>query len=74
MANDLDRHLQVQNIKYQTQFDKLSAIARKCAENTLAYHLEDKFTKPPNGFSNFSLWLLTASVLWVVSPLSVSQL
>jgi hypothetical protein len=38
MANDLDRHLQVRNIKYQTQFDKLSAIARKCAENTLAYH------------------------------------
>ncbi|VVM19865.1 hypothetical protein BSPWISOXPB_8677 [uncultured Gammaproteobacteria bacterium] len=45
MANDLDRHLQVRNIKYQTQFDKLSAIARKCAENTLAYHLEDKFNK-----------------------------
>jgi hypothetical protein len=36
MANDLDRHLQVRNIKYQTQFNKLSAIARKCAENALA--------------------------------------
>jgi hypothetical protein len=37
--------LQVRNIKHQAQFDKLSAIARKCAENTLAYHLEDKFNK-----------------------------
>ncbi|CAB5507256.1 hypothetical protein AZO1586R_2307, partial [Bathymodiolus azoricus thioautotrophic gill symbiont] len=45
MANDLDRHLQVRNIKYQTQFNKLSAIARKCAENALAYHLEDKLNK-----------------------------
>jgi hypothetical protein len=29
MSNDLERHLQVRNIKHQTQFDKLSAIARK---------------------------------------------
>jgi hypothetical protein len=28
MANDLDRHLQVRNIKHQTQFDKLSAIGQ----------------------------------------------
>jgi NADPH-dependent 7-cyano-7-deazaguanine reductase QueF-like protein len=45
MANDLDRHLQGRETKYQKQFDKLSAIARKCAENTLAYHLENKFNK-----------------------------
>jgi hypothetical protein len=42
MANDLERHLQVRNIKHQTQFDKLSAIARKCAENALAYHLDEQ--------------------------------
>jgi hypothetical protein len=45
MANDLERHLQVRNIKHQTQFDKLSAIARKCAENALAYHLENKLNR-----------------------------
>jgi hypothetical protein len=38
-------HLQGRETKYQKQFDKLSAIARKCAENTLAYHLENKFNK-----------------------------
>jgi hypothetical protein len=59
MANDLERHLQVRNIKHQTQFDKLSAIARKCAENKSFEYS----SKPPNGFSNFSLWLLTVSVL-----------
>jgi hypothetical protein len=45
MANDLDKHLQGRKTKYQEQFDKLSTIARKCAENTLAYHLENKFNK-----------------------------
>jgi hypothetical protein len=32
MANDLDKHLQSQETKYQEQFDKLSTMARKCAE------------------------------------------
>jgi hypothetical protein len=32
-------------LRAEKQFDKLSAIARKCAENTLAYHLENKFNK-----------------------------
>jgi hypothetical protein len=45
MANDLDEHLQGRETKYQEQFDKLSTIARKCAENTFVYHLENKFNK-----------------------------
>jgi hypothetical protein len=59
LANDLDRHLQVRNIKHQTQFDKLSAIARKCAENALAYHLEN--IKNYNYYHPYPLFELTHS-------------
>ncbi|VVH50454.1 hypothetical protein BPUTSESOX_462, partial [uncultured Gammaproteobacteria bacterium] len=45
MANDLDEHLQGRETKYQKQFDRLSVMTRKCAKNTLAYHLENRFNK-----------------------------
>ncbi|WP_202776317.1 C80 family cysteine peptidase, partial [Bathymodiolus azoricus thioautotrophic gill symbiont] len=45
MFEDLDRHLPGRETKYQKQFDKLSVMTRKYAENALAYHLENRFNK-----------------------------
>ncbi|VVH50455.1 hypothetical protein BPUTSESOX_415, partial [uncultured Gammaproteobacteria bacterium] len=45
MFEDLDRHLPGRETKYQKQFDRLSVMTRKYAENALAYHLENRFNK-----------------------------